>query len=211
MEYNTKRPDASLFSASNLAVIPERRLSSRTHGFGAAAAVVGLGVANAVLNHLYAASGHPVDYATGQTSFSAERIKGWYGEMAAGGTLDVYLATQLFDYVFILTVLATGALGATFLARKSVGRCRAAALWAAAMLATGAGLDAIENLISFVMLADREGFPAYLAVAYSSIAVAKFAFIASAMGLLVFSLLGTGVRGAVRLVSAERSAVLPMA
>jgi len=164
------------FASNNPTAIPEDRLSRRAHGIAAMAAFVALGASNAVLNRLYEASGHPVDYATGQTSFSASQIKSWYATMEAGGTLDTYVATQLFDYVFILAVFAVGALGATFLARVTgSARGRGSSLGAAALIGTGAALDAVENLISFVMLANPQGFPDWIAVPSSAFAVAKFA------------------------------------
>lgn len=180
----------NFFASNNPTTIPGSRLGRRTHAAGAVFAVIGLGVANGVLNQLYAASGHPVDYATGQLSFSGEQVKGWYAEMQAGGTLDVYWFTQLFDFVFILAVLAMGGLAATFLARINGSRWGSgSALWASAALVLGATFDAVENLISFVMLANPQGFPNWLAVPYSTMAAIKFMLIGAGVALLVFSMI----------------------
>ena len=54
---------------------------------------------------------------------------------------------------------------------------------------TGAAFDALENLVSFVMLADPQGFADGLALPYSTFAVAKFVCLASAMALVLVTLL----------------------
>ncbi|EBA18224.1 hypothetical protein RSK20926_10914 [Roseobacter sp. SK209-2-6] len=54
------------------------------------AALASLGVMRLVqirLDGLYAASGHPADYATGQTTFDAARVKELYAHMLDLGTL----------------------------------------------------------------------------------------------------------------------------
>lgn len=179
---------SNFFASNNPTTLPASRLARRTHAAGAALAIAALATANSVLNQLYIASGHPVDYLTGQTSFSGEEVKGWYAEMQAAGTLDVYWYTQLFDFVFILTVFAMGSLAATFLARiNGSRRGSGSALWAAAALALGAMFDAAENLISFVMLSNPQGFPNWVAVPYSTMAVIKFTFIGTGVALIVFS------------------------
>jgi len=59
----------------------------------AVAAFMGFQWAKGLLDASYAASGHPVDYVTGQTSFSGEIIKGYYATMQDAGSLDVYWQT----------------------------------------------------------------------------------------------------------------------
>lgn len=182
------------FASINPTTIPASTLRHRTHALGAALAVGALIASNAVLNTLYEASGHPVDYATGQTSFSGVQVKGWYAQMQTQGTLDLYWATQLFDFVFIGAVFMVGAMTATYLARVNRShRASGAALWAAAALAIGSCFDVVENLISFVMLVDPQGFPNWLAIPYSMMAVAKFVFVAGGVILLVWSLIRWGL------------------
>ena len=163
--------------------------SRRTHGIAAVVALIALVASNAILTALYTASKHPVDYLTGQTSFDAASIKGWYAAMGDAGTLDLYWATQLFDFVFITAVAATGLITITFLARiqpeRSLGQRLAHR--SATLLLLGAGFDALENLISFVMLAAPQTFPNWIALPYSSAAVIKFGLIGLALLLLALS------------------------
>ena len=157
------------------------------HAGAALGAFGGLQWVQGKLDASYAASNHPVDYATGQTTFSGEAIKGYYAHMEALGTLDIYRTTQLIDFGFIAAMMLLAFFMSTF-----VGRFAAAGSWGrkAAVVAglagiAGAGFDAIENLISFVMLADAQGFADWLALPYSGAASVKFALITLAM----FSLL----------------------
>lgn len=170
--------------------IAEKRLSLRAHGMAAVGSLIALALSNSILTRLYVASGHPVDYATGQTSFSGPQVKEWYAAMKAGGTLDTYWATQLFDFVFIAAVFAVGAIGATFIARiNRSARGRLIALGSAAAFCVGATFDAVENLLSFVMLAQSATFADWLAIPYSTMAVIKFVCIAIGLVTLVASLL----------------------
>jgi hypothetical protein len=49
-------------------------------------------------------------------------------------------------------------------------------------------MDALENLTSFVMLADPQGFADLLALPYSGFAVVKFALITAGMAAVLISL-----------------------
>jgi hypothetical protein len=57
------------------------------------------------LDHLYAASGHPVGFATGQLAFDGATIFGYYETMRAAGTFGTYVQTQMFDFAFIASVI----------------------------------------------------------------------------------------------------------
>ncbi|NBR89284.1 MAG: hypothetical protein EBS68_05115 [Rhodobacteraceae bacterium] len=67
--------------------------------FGAFQAVKSL------LDESYAASKYPVDYATGQLAFSAEKLEGYYAVMSEAGTLGTYWKTQFIDFGFIASVI----------------------------------------------------------------------------------------------------------
>ncbi len=137
--------------------------------------------ANIYLDALYAASKFPVPYNVGQTAFSGEKIKAWYQVMANAGTLPIYWQTQLFDFVFILT-MATMGLAVPLLIRRLFtvdSLPYKLTTWAATLIPLGALLDVIENLISFVMLAQPATFANWIALVYSSAASLKFLFIAS--------------------------------
>lgn len=166
------------------------RLPLLAHGAATLAAFGLFQMAKARLDASYAASGHPVDYATGQTTFDAAQIKGYYAAMEAQGTLDVYVRTQIIDFGFILGVALFGWLLGTLLARGDWrGRWgRRLGLGTAACALLGAGMDSAENLISFVMLADPQGFAGWLALPYSGAAVAKFICLTSAMACALLAL-----------------------
>lgn len=161
------------------------------HLAATAATFVGFNWIKARLDQSYAASNHPVDYATGQTTFDGDAIKGFYAHMSDLGTLDVYRTTQLIDFGFITMIACMGLFFATLIARAardgSWGRWFG--LTAGLCAVFGAVCDAIENGWSFVMLADPAGFANWLALPYSGFASLKFAFITAAMGCLLLSLL----------------------
>jgi len=163
------------------------------HILAAVATIAGFQGIKGFLDASYAASGHPVCYATGQTRFSGETIKGYYATMQEAGTLDVYWQTQLIDYGFILAIACMGLFVATLIAR--IGRPgswgRRLGLWAGTAAILGAICDAIENGWSFVMLLNPTDFANWLAIPYSAFAVIKFALIAFAL----FALLGSLIAG----------------
>lgn len=160
------------------------RTSRTQHTALAVGSVVALGATNTALDASYASSRHPVSYAEGQLAFDGATIKGYYAHMTELGTLDTYVATQLIDFGFIASVAAVGVFLATRIARAhGTGRAAMAAAVAAILLLTGAALDALENAISFVMLADPTGFPDLLAIPYSSAAALKFLCITAGMAL----------------------------
>jgi hypothetical protein len=146
------------------------------------------------LDASYAASGHPVDYATGQLAFDARMIESYYARMMEAGTLPVYLQTQFIDFGFIAAVMAVSVLFGALTARLGA-RINRLGVWgwwaglAAAMMGVmGAGFDVLENLLSFVMLDRPQAIPQPLALAYSTAAAAKFALLTSAMASVILSL-----------------------
>lgn len=152
------------------------------------------------LDASYAASGHPVDYATGQLAFDARTIESYYARMMEAGTLPVYVQTQFIDFGFIAAVMALSVLFGTLTARLAarINRLGVWGWWAgltAALLGVaGASFDVLENLLSFVMLDGPQAIPQPLALAYSTAAAAKFALLTLAM-LCVFLSLAAGVLG----------------
>jgi len=149
--------------------------------------VVGFRFIEAQLSALYEASRHPVDFMTGQTGFDATLVKGYYAHMDAFDTLPIYVQTQRFDFAFIAAMVAMGVLFGTLVARLSLPDTlgRALGLLGGAIIVFGALMDAAENVVSFVMLANPQNFADWLAQVYSSFAVTKFASITLGMALLV--------------------------
>ncbi len=179
----------------------QHRLSALPVGWhlALAAAALALQVAvNAVLDAFYRASQFPVPFARGQTTFDGAQLKGYYAVMLEAGTLDVYWATQLFDFVFIAAVIVSGFLAGTVIVRLAGDRqpWRGLGLVVRTLLPLGAGFDAIENLISFTMLVQPRTFPEWIAVPYSAAAVVKFALVGCglvALFLATVGLIGTAL------------------
>ena len=149
------------------------------------------------LNASYAASRFPVPYHEAQLSFSAARLKGWYAQLIDFGTFDVYLRTQYIDHVFILTVLVLHVAALLWVSRlfPAAHRGRRLMVGAALLSAVAPLADTLENLVSYLMLADPQGFPEALAWLYSSLAALKFgAFAFGYTALAVGLVAGLSVR-----------------
>ncbi len=162
------------------------------------------------LNESYALSRFPVPYFTAQLSFNAAQLKGWYAQLIEWGTLDVYVRTQFIDHVFIATVLVLHAAALVWASRlfPAYHRGRRWMVWAAMASAVAPLADTLENLVSYVMLANPLGFPDALAWVYSSFAGVKFAaftltYVALALGVAA----GLVVRWRAR----QRQRLAPMA
>ncbi len=134
---------------------------------------------NIVLDGFYARSQFPVSYFVGQTAFDGAQIKEWYAVMQTAGTFNIYVQTQLFDYLFMLT-MATMGLMVPLLVRRAYHAESLAfrvTTLASTLIPLGAMMDAMENLVSFVMLAMPQTFPNWIALVYSSFASIKFGLV----------------------------------
>lgn len=153
------------------------------HIVAAVAVFAGFQGIKGLLDASYAASGFPVDYATGQLSFSAEKVMGYYAHMQSLGTLPIYWRTQFIDFGFMAMVAAVALMLGTLVARMAGAGTWGywAGLWAARLGIAGALMDACENLASFVMLANPADVPQGVALVYSSFAAAKFALMTAGM------------------------------
>lgn len=172
------------------------RLPLIMHAGAAAVAVVAMGLVNHSLERMYVATGYPVSFVEGQTTFSGPTVKRHLAELVERGTLNDFVQVQLFDYIFMVTVALVGLGVGSLLVRLTRGRWRTAGWVVMGGLLAGPAADALENLVSFVMLADPAGFPDVLAVVHSSLAVLKFAamglaFAAALLGVLAAA--GTAV------------------
>ena len=141
-------------------------------------------VAQIWLDGFYARSEFPVPYYIGQTRFNGETIKGYYQVLIEKGTLDIYVQTQLVDYVFMAaTFLSFFCLAAAVMRSvRSVfteGWLLSIARVFVWLAPCAAVMDALENLVSFFMLANPTDFADWLAIPYSAFAVSKFAIFAA--------------------------------
>ncbi|RYG90002.1 hypothetical protein EU803_15405 [Loktanella sp. IMCC34160] len=165
------------------------------HATLAAISVLWFQWAKGMLDASYAASLHPVDFATGQTSFSGETIKSYYAVMTDAGTLDIYVRTQIIDFGFILGFLGIGLFVCTLIGRLSRdgGFGRRMGRLAGLVFVAGGICDMIENGWSFVMLANPITFADWLAIPYSTFAALKFGLITLGIALAIVSLLSAVV------------------
>jgi hypothetical protein len=154
-------------------------------------ALIGNFWATRLLDTAYAASRFPVPYWQAQLSFDHFKLKGWYDFLIKNETLDLYIHTQFIDFIFIVSVLIlhTAALLALSRAVPAPSTARRAFIWAALLSAIAPLADAVENGISFIMLANPAGFEPLLAIAYSTVAAIKFgmftfAYLAAAGGVV---------------------------
>lgn len=144
-----------------------------------------------LLNASYASSGFPVPYWQAQLSFDANKLKGWYQILIERGTLDRYIQTQHIDFVFIASVLILHIVVLLAISRALPANSglRRAMIIAAMLSAIAPIADALENGISYIMLANPADFADGLAWAYSSLAAVKFAmftvaYLAAILGLI---------------------------
>jgi hypothetical protein len=140
-------------------------------------ALIGNLWATKLLDAAYAASRFPVPYWQAQLSFDHEKLKGWYEFLIKNQTLDLYVHTQFVDFIFIASVLIlhTAFLLALSRAVPAHSNVRRALILAAPISAIAPLADAVENGISFIMLANPTDFEPLLAIAYSCAAAIKFA------------------------------------
>ena len=181
----------------SLVEVPLNR-SLFVHAAAAILTLVGFSWVKSKLDASYEASKHPVDYFTGQTGFSAEKIKTYYAQMTQTGTLDVYWQTQMIDFGFIIAMFCIGLFVCTFIAH--LGRAgswgRYFGQYAGLGFMFGAVSDCIENLWSFVMLVNPTDFANWLAFPYSGFAVLKFFLITLGLAGITVSLI-TSILGRV--------------
>lgn len=129
------------------------------------------------LDNLYTLSQFPVPFFVGQTTFNAAELKSYYAVLSGLGTFERYVWVQIADYAFMLTVFISffALMAAIYrsLPQRPLLQGFARSMLVIAPLA--AVFDALENGISFVMLANPQGFADWLVYPYSSLAVVKFA------------------------------------
>jgi hypothetical protein len=143
------------------------------------------------LNSSYAESRFPVPYFEAQLSFDHLKLKNWYGFLIEKGTLQTYIQTQHVDFLFIASTVVLHLFALLLLSRLFSEKTTWRRLMVvSALIAMFAPLaDAIENFISYVMLAHPLTFPAPLAIVYSSFSALKFAMFTFAYLVAIAALL----------------------
>jgi hypothetical protein len=132
--------------------------------------------ASDILTKSYLESLFPVPYFEAQLSFDAEKLKGWYSFLIENNTMDKYLQTQNIDFLFMASVLLLHFFALLLVSRlfPSSSRWRSGMIVCAVVSSLAPIADALENLVSYIMLADPLQFPDFLAYIYSSFAAIKF-------------------------------------
>lgn len=134
--------------------------------------------ASKILTASYIASKFPVPYFEAQLSFNPEQLKTWYGFLIEQGMLDKYLQTQHIDSLFILSTLLLHCLALVLISRLFVKNSKGRKIMVISALISAIApiSDQLENLVSYIMLANPRDFFSGLAYLYSSFAAIKFAF-----------------------------------
>lgn len=167
------------------------RLPVLGHGALVLGAMGAFSLIRAWLDASYAASRHPVGYAKGQLAFDAAQIERHYAHMINEGTLAIYWRTQIIDFAFIAAIMVLSVLLGTFVARLGGPGSHGArlGLGAAVLGLAGGMMDVMENLVSFIMLANPTSIAQPVALIYSSFAALKFALLTLAMASVVLSVI----------------------
>jgi hypothetical protein len=129
-----------------------------------------------MLDESYAASRFPVPYHVAQLSFDPVKIKSWYAALIEQDTMSRYLTTQHIDFLFMASTLMLHFLVLVFVARLLPGtsRWRSAMVGCAVLSAAAPVADALENSVSYIMLANPKHFADGWAYLYSTFAACKF-------------------------------------
>lgn len=167
------------------------RLPIIVHALVAVGAFMLLGFTNTILDASYAESLFPVPYFEGQTTFDGELLKSYYQFMINSDTLNIYWRTQFIDFAFIAAMFIAGLVIPSALRRMALPASWGFRLLTLAgiLIPLGALFDAIENLNSFIMLAQPQTFPNWLALPYSTFAAIKFGCIGLGMVAMLVGLL----------------------
>ena len=144
-------------------------------------------------------SNYPVSLFEGQLAFDAAEIKSHYAVLKQQGTFGIFVKTQIIDFAWIIGLMLT-----LFFTHIAIARAHSAdskwqslALYLAVFGPLIAASDAVENLFSFVMLANPSGFPDWIAPVYSSFAAIKWSWAVIGVSLIVIQLVALFIiRGA---------------
>lgn len=125
-----------------------------------------------------------------QLAFRGETIKAQYETLIQQSTFSVYVTAQIIDYAWIFGLMLT-----LFFAHVAIARAQTNPGWrnlalSLAIIAPAiASADAFENLVSFFMLANPQGFPNWLAPIYSSFAAIKWGWSVIGVSILIVELI----------------------
>jgi hypothetical protein len=136
-------------------------------------AIIGFIIAIPLMMYFYMLSGFPVDFTTSQLSFSGQKLKDWY---SATPDLGSYSIAQLFDYGFMVSYGLLAFSLALLISRKyeESSKWAKSGIIIAIIGILGAILDALENMMILITVANPSGFPDAIAIIHSFFALFKF-------------------------------------
>lgn len=138
----------------------------------------------------FASTKYPVSLFEGQLAFHASEIKNHYMVLQDQGTFSRFVQTQMIDFAWIIGLMLTLFFSHVLIARAQPknSKWRMFALYLAVIAPAIAASDAIENFISFAMLADPQNFPDWLAPLYSGFAAIKWSWAAIGTTLIIIQI-----------------------
>lgn len=134
--------------------------------------------ASNILTASYSQSKFPVPYFVAQLSFDPAQIKAWYLYLIDQGTLGKYIQTQHIDSLFIISTLLLHGSVLLLISRLFLTNSKGRSIMVICALISAIApiSDQLENLVSYLMLANPQDFFGGLAYIYSAFAATKFAF-----------------------------------
>lgn len=138
----------------------------------------------------FAKTNYPAPLIASQLAFSGATTKAHYATLYTQGTFDRFVLTQVIDFAFIIGLILT-----LFFAHVAVARgqppgsgWQQLALRLAVISPLISASDALENTVSFFMLADPQGFPNWLAILYSGFAAVKWLWAVIGTALIIIQI-----------------------
>ena len=127
----------------------------------------------------YIRTQYPENIILSQITFSGPELKSHHAQLLDRGTMDAYRVSLYLDYAFILLGYApTFFILALRTARKHEDdRWRRFGFIGAFLFLAAGCMDIMENSFLRLMLSEPEGFPNWLALAYSGFASLKWALL----------------------------------
>jgi hypothetical protein len=133
---------------------------------------------------------YPMSLFEGQLAFSGAALKSHYSTILAQGTFNRFVLTQVIDFAWIIGLMLT-----LFFTHVAIARGQAAdsawrhfALRLAVIAPLIAASDAFENFVSFIMLANPQQFPDWLALLYSGFAAIKWSWAVIGVALILIQI-----------------------
>lgn len=142
--------------------------------------IIGFIIIIPLMMYFFLISGFPVDFTTSQLSFSGQKLKAWYSITPDLGT---YRIAQILDYGFMASYGTLAFSLALLISRKydEASKWAKSGVFIALIGILSAVLDAFENAIILITLANPQGFPDGIAVLHSFFALFKYGCLISAI------------------------------